>query len=171
MLSIFETRVLYREIWTNADGSRFIGVKTLFEYTPGNPVVDNTVGEVPLDLSGEEILLDLPYQTWRTHDPLLLQTYNGLVNLAKLQLGMARDGRDLERVLWREPFYYDCDDHFGAEIELFNAKRLYTFNPSRERFLFDGGDATTLRTLDLVLSKDFGNSDAGYDWGGSRRSR
>lgn len=159
-----QTKVLEKIF--NRDNTIF-STQMLFEYARSNsePVVDNTTGELALDLSGVEILFDLPYQSWRIYDPMLFQTYNSLVNICKIQLGLTEEGEELERLLWPELFYFDNADYFGAGIEFFNAKRLYTFDASRERFLFNGGNAQTLRTLDLVLSKDFGNLEAGYDWG------
>jgi hypothetical protein len=161
----YDERVLVTKSWFDDGGSLFTGSHRLFEYEVRNstPVVDNTAEERPLELMGIDILFDLPHQNWSAYGSSLFQTYSGLVHLLELQLGISASPHELHRFLWPELFYYDNADSFGVNIELCNAKRLYTFDTSREQFLFNGGNVHTLRTLDLTLSIDL--APTGYEWG------
>jgi len=161
LMGLYPQQALGLEAWLNADRSIFIGSRRLFEYEVGNftPVVDNTAEERSLELMGIDILFDLPYQNWSAYGPSLFQTYNGLVHLLELQLGISDSPYELYRFLWPELFYYQKGfDYFGMDTELFNAKRLYTFDTSREQFLFNGGNVHTLRTLDLTLLRDLAST-------------
>ncbi|MDP8234287.1 MAG: hypothetical protein P9M06_05750, partial [Candidatus Saelkia tenebricola] len=141
------------------------------EYQNGNPeaVVNNISSEPKLDLSGVENLFDIPKSLplsldWGIWDPVLYQTYDSIINLCKLQLNLADNGYELEKILWRDFFRFDYNpEYFGMNDEDVNVARIATGKDDREVFLFDVGNVHTARHIYLTLSKEF--SPAGYEWG------
>ena len=141
------------------------------EYQKGSSdaVVNNIQSEPELDLSGIDILFDLPKSPplnldWGEWDPALFQTYSSIINLCKLQLNLADNGNELGRVLWRDFFRFDYDTkHFGIDSEDVNIARIATGRDDRELFLFDVGNIDTARYIYLTLSKEF--APPGYEWG------
>jgi len=147
--------------------SLFIDSRKLFEYELGNsiPVVNNTEGELSSDLKGIGHLFDLPY-SWHAYGQALFQSYSSLIELCKLQLNILDQLQELESLLWRELFYYeDGVNYFGVEAEFASVKRIRDLDSSKEEFLFDVGNAYTARYINLVLFEDFGDLEAGYEWG------
>ena len=149
------------DILFNDNDSLFIGAHRLYEYEVGSvtPVVDNTEGESALDVSGIDILFDLPALP-TIYDHKLFQTYNGLVNLCKLQLNLTNNGYELEKLLWRDLLYYDEGvDYFGSKTESSDARRTYHEASSNQaKFELDVGNATTGRDVVITLSQDFGDN-------------
>jgi len=170
----YSDKVLVTNRWFNdndpldaADGSLFINAHRIFEYEAGNPtpVVDNTEDSLASDLNGIGLLFDLPY-SWHAYGPALFQSYASLIELCKFQLDVQEQPHELEALLWTEIFYYeDGVEYFGAEAEFASVKRIRDLDSSREAFLFDVGNAYTARYINLILSKAFGDIDAGYEWG------
>ena len=157
------------DILFNENDTLFIGAHRLFEYEAGDttPVLDNTAGELALDLSGIDILFDLSGFP-KIYDHKVFQTYNSLINLCKLQLHLDDDERELEALLWRNLFYYDRGaDYFGSKMETFSARRTYyeINQSSQARFILDGGNATTGRDVTITLSQNCEDIEAGYSYG------
>ncbi len=173
LIGLYDDQAIVLEMWfnTNNDGdivSTFIETQRVFEYEVGNsdPVVDNTTSELASDLNGIGLLFDLPY-SWHSYGPALFQSYSSLIELCKLQLNILDQPQELESLLWKELFYYERGvvDYFGAEAEFANVKRIRDLDSSKEEFLFDVGNAYTARYINLVLSKEFGDLEVGYEWG------
>jgi len=170
LIGLYDDQTIVLEMWFNDnDGvvSTFIESQRLFEYEVGNstPVVDNTEDKLALDLSGIELLFDRSYG-WHAYGPGLFQTYSSLIDLCKLQLNILDQSQLLEKLLWKELFYYeDGFECFGVEVEFANMERIRDLDSSKEKFLFDVGNVYTGRDIDLILSKDFGDIEAGYEWG------
>ena len=110
------------------------------------------------------ILFDLPYDKWRIWGNHLLQTYQGIINLSKLQLNLIDNGYELEKYLWRDFFRFDRGvDYFGVYSESANARREATSDSNREVFKFRVGNINTARTIYITLSREF--APPGYEWG------
>jgi hypothetical protein len=167
LIGFFEDGVFGSAIVLNDDGSIFAGARRTFEYGIGisSPVVDNTAGELPSHLNGIGLLFDLPY-SWHSYGSALFQTYTGFVWTLAHQLGIEESPYELERFLWRDILYYeDGFDYFGVYVEFANVERLRDLDVSMEEFLFDVGNAYTARYINVVLSQEYGDPDAGYEWG------
>ena len=169
LIGFYDDQTIVLEMWFNDDVSTFIESQRLFEYEIGNsnPIIDNAEGELALDLSGIELLFDLP-DFPRIYDRKVFQTYSSLINICKLQLNIADDGYELEKLLWQDLFYYYIGaNYFGGGSEYFNARRTYhdIDYSSQARFEFDGGNVANDRGVVIILSQDFGDIDRGYEWG------
>jgi hypothetical protein len=102
-------------------------VEYLLTFQKGNPIpiVDNTYDEPAVDLSGLDLILspermELYYDDWDVFDPYAYQTFRSIIELCKLQLNLAGNGQELEKVLRRdflEFLYYDRDRVYMEKLE------------------------------------------------------
>ena len=145
--------------------------KLLKQYELGNPepIVDNTKDEPPVDLSGVELLLDgvriKKEGKWYIWDPALFQTFRSIINLCKLQLNLADNGHELEKVLWRDFFRFDYGPSELFGVGEFANVKLVKDEPDRKIFLFDVGNIHTARLVYVTLTKDKRFVPEGFDWG------